>query len=244
MGALPLRRARGSAPARHRRQLVLPCIRSAVEKQLNLVRKAEPTSARCWATPWTSSKRKFHYFVDSIPWVQCLACPSAGGPGSRAVIPSRRAHSPGPGSGGYRGPQGGRAGSHRCTWLVLQTGLPLAVPSPTSGVPWPRALGKGAAGAGPWLRRCAAGMDELMEVSFSPWRHGASPLPLREVPPVHEVHPSGRRGVYDGTLAPAAFTWSGCEARAASLQRSAQRCAQAQQRVSVGPLGHVPSTLS
>lgn len=73
-----------------------------------------------------------------------------------------------------------------------------------------------------------------MEVSFSPL--AATGKPLSRCGKCHRFMKYIQVGGHvcpTGSLAPAAFTWSDCEARAAS-PADAQRCAQAQQRVSRG----------
>lgn len=60
---------------------MLPTIRSAVEKQLNLIAQGKADYRQVLGHTLDIFKRKFHYFVDSIAGKVCLfATPGSGPP--------------------------------------------------------------------------------------------------------------------------------------------------------------------
>lgn len=69
---------------------MLPTIRSAVEKQLNLIAQGRADFRQVLGHTLDVFKRKFHYFVDSIAGERAPSLPLGGGAWLRAVTRSGR----------------------------------------------------------------------------------------------------------------------------------------------------------
>lgn len=129
-------------------ELVLPTIRSAVEKQLNLIAQGRADFRQVLGHTLDVFKRKFHYFVDSIAGECAPSLPFSRGTRLRAVIPLREIRSQALAPGGCRDPKasvlaalGARGSSHR-------RGCPRRAATHRQGHPWPHALGRRRPGLG------------------------------------------------------------------------------------------------
>ena len=86
-------------------ELVLPTIRSAVEKQLNLIAQGRADFRQVLGHTLDVFKRKFHYFVDSIAGERAPSLPLSRGTRLRAVIPLGETRSQALAPGGCRDPK-------------------------------------------------------------------------------------------------------------------------------------------
>ena len=86
-------------------ELVLPTIRSAVEKQLNLIAQGRADFRQVLGHTLDVFKRKFHYFVDSIAGECAPSLLLSRGTRLRAVIPLGETRSQALAPGGCRDPE-------------------------------------------------------------------------------------------------------------------------------------------